>query len=301
MTFESNLPNGLFTASLTPLNADLSVNHQLLIKHINWLLDQGSNGICLMGTTGEANSFSNRERMEVLDNVIENGIDPGVLLVGTGTCNLPDTIELTRHAVQNGVPGILMLPPYYYKNLSDEGLLEYFRLVIEGVDDPRLKIYVYHFPKMTGVPFTLPLLEKLVEQFPNEIVGMKDSSGEIEGMQKVCESIPGFRIFAGSERFLLDNLRCGGPGCISATFNATIKYGVELYQHWQDDNADDLQRKLTEVRSKFEIHSFVSGLKYLFSKWQDDKTWLNMRPPNSIPDLATQEKLSQLHREYFLA
>ncbi len=301
MQFKSSLPEGLFTASLTPLNEDLSIDRSRLVKHIQWLLEEGSNGICLMGTTGEANSFSNKERMAVLDHVLEAGIDPAILLVGTGTSNLPDTIELTRHAVQNGIPGILMLPPYYYKNVSDEGLVDYFNLVIEGVRDSRLKIYVYHFPKMTGVPFTLSVLEKLVEQFPNEIVGMKDSSGDLEGMQTVCESIPGFRIYAGSERFLLDNLRCGGPGCISATFNATIKYGVELYRHWQDDNADELQAKLTEVRGKFEINSFVSGLKYLMAHWTEDKQWLNMRPPNSLPTLDVQEKLmSSLNQEDFI-
>lgn len=301
MKFESNLPKGLYTASLTPLNSDLSVNFPALIKHLNWLLESGSAGICLLGTTGEANSFSCDERIDVLEKVIEAGIDPAKLLVGTGTTNIPDTIALTKHAVEKGVGGILMLPPYYYKNVEDEGLVEYFRLVIEGVNNPNLKIYVYHFPKMTGVPFSLELLEKLVDAFPDEIVGMKDSSGDAEGMQKVCESLPGFNIFAGSERFLLDNLRCGGPGCISATFNATIKYGAELYEHWQDENADELQEKLTSVRSKFEIYSFVSGLKYIFADWKKDDSWLNMRPPNSLPTIQIQEELlNTLKKEDFI-
>jgi len=291
MQYQSKLKKGLYTASLTPLNEDLSVNFKMLVDHINWLLENGSTGICLLGTTGEANSFSTKERITVLDEVVKSGIDPGQLLVGTGTCNITDTVKLTKHAVSNGVPGILMLPPFYYKNVGDEGLIDYFRMVIEQVNDPRLKIYLYHFPKMTGVPFSIELIEKLVEEFPDEIVGMKDSSGDLAGMQAVCETLPGFQVFAGTERFLLNNLRCGGPGCISATFNASIKYGAKLYERWQEDKADELQNALTELRYKFEVQSFVSGLKFLFANWTDNKAWLNMRPPNSLPPVQIQEKL----------
>lgn len=291
MNYQSKLPKGIYTATLTPLNSDLSVNYNLLIKHMEWLLDQGSTGIVLMGTTGEANSFTVSERIEVLDKVIEAGIDPTRLLIGTGTCTIQDTIELTAHAVGNGVGGSLMLPPFFYKDLNDEGILEYFRHVIEGVNNEELRIYLYHFPKMTGVPFNLELLEKLLDAFPDEIVGMKDSSGDLTEMQKVCESLPGFQLYAGSEKFLLNNLRCGGPGCISATFNASIKYGAAVYRHWMADNADQLQEELTNLRSRFEVTSFVSGLKYLFANWTQNDKWLNMRPPNSLPDINTQETL----------
>ena len=291
MNYQSKLPKGIYTATLTPLNSDLSVNYNLLIKHMEWLLDQGSTGIVLMGTTGEANSFTVSERIEVLDKVIEAGIDPTRLLIGTGTCTIQDTIELTAHAVGNGVGGSLMLPPFFYKDLNDEGILEYFRHVIEGVNNEELRIYLYHFPKMTGVPFNLEILEKLLDAFPDEIVGMKDSSGDLTEMQKVCESLPGFQLYAGSEKFLLNNLRCGGPGCISATFNASIKYGAAVYRHWMADNADQLQEELTNLRSRFEVTSFVSGLKYLFANWTQNDKWLNMRPPNSLPDINTQETL----------
>lgn len=299
MNFESRLPAGLFTATLTPMNDDLSVNYTALVKHIKTLLKQGSNGICLMGTTGEANSFSTDERIRVLDEVVKAGIDPGILLLGTGTCTIPDTVRLTKHALSHNVGGILMLPPYYYKNLSDDGIVDYFRAVIEGVDDGRLNIYLYHFPKMTGVPFTVELVEKLVEAFPDEIVGMKDSGGELEHMQAICQNLPGFQLFAGSEQFLLSTLRCGGPGCISATFNLSLPYGVEVYKHWQEDDADDLQERLTKVRKRFEVGSFVSNLKYLLGKWTKDSGWFNMRPPNALPDLNTKEKLSLLKRGDF--
>ena len=291
MEFESNLPRGLFTASLTPMNDDLSVNYQALIAHINWLLNNGSNGICLLGTTGEANSFTIDERMDVLDEVLDAGIDPHKLLVGTGTCVITDTIILTQHAIAKGVGGVLMLPPFYYKDLSDQGVLDYFKLVIEGVDDKNLKIYLYNFPKMTGVPFTLPLVKKLVQAFPGVIVGMKDSSGDWQGMQAVCDEIPGFQLFTGTEKFLLDTLRAGGAGCISATFNASIKYGASVYNNWQGDEADALQAKLNEIRKEFEIDSFISSLKFLFANWFDDPKWLNVRPPNSLPGTETRDYL----------
>ena len=300
MQFESNLPRGLFTASLTPMNDDLSVNYTALIEHINWLLNNGSNGICLLGTTGEANSFSIEERMDVLDEVIDANIDSQKLLVGTGTCVISDTIILTQHAVSKGVGGVLMLPPFYYKDLSDQGILDYFKLVIEGVEDTNLKIYLYNFPKMTGVSFTLDLVKKLVTAFPGVIVGMKDSSGNWQGMQAVCDEIPGFQLFTGTEKYLLDTLRAGGAGCISATFNASIKYGARVYTNWQKDEADDLQAKLNEIRKEFEVDSFISSLKFLFAKWFDEPKWLNVRPPNSLPKVETQEYLvNNFKREEF--
>ncbi len=141
MNFDSNLPKGVFTASLTPMNKDLSVNHTLLVDHLNWLLQNGSKGICLLGTTGEANSFTVEERLEVIDQVVDGGINPQRLLIGTGCCAFPDTIKLTKYAVERGAGGILMLPPYYYKDLSEAGILDYFKLVIGKVNNPDLRIY----------------------------------------------------------------------------------------------------------------------------------------------------------------
>jgi len=291
MEFDSNLPGGAFTASLTPMNDDLSVNYTALINHLNWLLTNGSNGICLLGTTGEANSFSIDERIKVLDEVIAAKIEPHKLLVGTGTCVISDTINLTKHAVTQDVGAVLMLPPYYYKNLTDQGVVDYFKLVIDGVADERLKIYLYNFPKMTGVPFTLELVKKLIVEFPGVIVGMKDSSGDWEGMQAVCENIPGFHLFTGTEKYLLDTLRAGGTGCISATFNASIHYGAKVYANWQGPEADNLQEALNKTRSDFEVDSFISSLKFLFADWHDEPLWLNLRPPNSLPVTETRKYL----------
>ena len=289
--FETNLPDGVFTAAITPMNKDLSVNYDALNNHIRWLLDNGSDGICLLGTTGEANSFTVEERIKVIDEVIAGGIPAEKLLVGTGCCAHPDTIKLTKRAMKYNVGGILMLPPFYYKGLSDDGISDYFKLVIREVNDDHMRIYLYHFPVMTGVPFTVPLLKRLIDENPGIIVGMKDSGGDLENMRNVCESIPGFKMYAGTEKFLLDTLRLGGPGCITATGNATVKHAAEVYANWQTSEADALQENLNTLRRAFEVTSFVSGLKYLFSKWRNDPDWLNVRPPNAIPDRDSQQLL----------
>lgn len=291
MNFESNLPKGVITATLTPLNTDLSVNFEKLFAHMQWLLANGSNAICLLGTTGEANSFTLEERIEVIQRIVEGGIDPSKLLIGTGCCAYTDTIILTKFAVSKGAGGVLILPPFYYKNLTDEGVLAYYRRIVDGVDDQRLRIYLYHFPKMTSVPFTLPLIQKLIAEHPGIVVGLKDSGGDWENMKTICETIPGFGLYAGTEKYLLPTLRIGGMGCISASANATVEMCGELYRQWQSSQADQLQDNLSAARTAFESTSFVSGLKFLYSEWTGDTSWRNIRPPNVMPSIQQQATL----------
>lgn len=278
--FKTNLPDGVFAASVTPLKEDFSINLEVLLNHCNWLLTNGNNGICLMGTTGEANSFSVSERKAALDYLVDNGFPPEKLLVGTGCCALPDTIQLTKHATSKGVGGVLMLPPFYYKGISDDGLTKYFTLVIDGAADPNLKIYLYHIPKMTGVPFSVSFIKNLVSSHPDTVVGMKDSSGEWSNMKAICEGIPGFRLYAGTEKYFLDVLRAGGAGVISATTNLTGSMAAQVYTRRKDPQADDLQAKLSEARLAFEGASFISSVKHMMSKHHQNKEWLNVRPPN---------------------
>jgi 4-hydroxy-tetrahydrodipicolinate synthase len=289
--FKTNLPDGVFAAAVTPLKKDFSIDHVALLNHCNWLLANGNNGICFMGTTGEANSFSLQERMNALDYLIEKGMDPQKLLVGTGCCALPDTIALTQHAVSKKVGGILMLPPFYYKGLSDDGLTNYFKLVIEGVSDPDLKIYLYHFPKMTGVPFTVSLVKHLVSLYPNTVVGMKDSGGDWNNMQEICREIPGFKLYAGTEKYLLSVLKVNGAGVISATTNLTGLLAAAVYTNKNEPNAEDLQAQLTAARLAFEGPPFPSSVKHVLAKRSHNSDWLNIRPPNSN---LTQQQIEDL-------
>lgn len=289
--FPTNLPDGVLTASVTPLTADYQIDHVALAFHCRWLLANGNDGICLMGTTGEANSFSVDERMEALKKVIDAGVPPEKLIVGTGCCALTDTIRLTQHATEQKVGGVLMLPPFYYKQVSEDGLSRYFEKVVNDVASPDLRIYLYHMPKVTGVPFTLPLVKRLVTAHPGVIVGMKDSSGEWANMKAVCEMLPGFKIYAGTEKYLLDILKAGGAGCISATTNLTGNLAARVYKNKDTAQADQLQAELGQVRNAFEGFSFVAAVKHVLAKSHQNQQWLNIRPPNSPLDLKDATEL----------
>ncbi len=286
-TSEIPLPDGVFAASLTPMRADLSADHHALVQHCRWLLQSGADGIALLGTTGEANSFSVQERMKLIEAVFEGGIPGNRLMVGTGCCALPDTLALTRFAVEQGAGGILLLPPFYYKPVSDEGLYRYFSSLIEQVQDSRLRIYLYHFPKLSGLPFSLDLTARLAAAFPGIVVGMKDSSGDWGNMQALLERLPGFKLYAGTERYLLDVLNIGGAGCISATTNLTASWAAEVFRHWKNGaDATTAQAKLTQARQVLEAGGFIPVLKQLFARWQHNEAWLHLRPPQYPLDTA---------------
>jgi len=279
------LPNGAYTAALTPLKKDLSIDHKALALHSNWLLENGSTGILLMGTTGEANSFSVAERKELLDEAIKRGVPAEKLMVGTGCCAFPDTVALTKHAVGHNVGGVVVLPPFYYKQVTEDGLMKSFDLLINQVGGQGPEIYLYHFPKMAGVAFSLSLIQRLVKEYPGIIVGMKDSTGDFENVKRTIENVPGFNVYAGTEKLLLDTLKTGGAGCISATANVTIPLVAEVFKTWQTGkSADQMQDHLIAVRTAFEGLPFSGALKSLISKWTGNVDWLNVRPPNTLLD-----------------
>ncbi len=274
------LPNGVFAAALTPLRDDLSIDHDAFADHCRWLLANGCDGVAPMGTTGEANSFSVVERIEALDRLIAAGLPPHRLLVGTGCCAIPDTVALTRHAVTHGVGGVLMLPPFYYKNVSDDGLYGAFDQVIQRVNDARFKLYLYHFPQMSGVPLSHALIGRLLRNYPATVVGMKDSSGDWNNMKTLCGTFPGFRTYAGSEKFLLPILRAGGPGCISATTNVTCQLAGQVYTKCASSDAEALQQRLTTARDAIEKYPAISALKRMTAERTGRAAWLNLRPPH---------------------
>lgn len=290
----------IYTATLTPQNKDLSFNGELLVQHCQRILEAGSSGIALLGTTGEANSFSLTEKKEIIDAVVEAGIAPEKLMVGTGSCAYPETVELTRHVLAHGIKEILLLPPFYYK-ATDQGLLDYFSRVIDTVADDSLRICLYHFPKMTDVDMSIPFLEKLLAQYPQQVTGMKDSSGDVEHMLAICKAFPGFELFAGTERYLLEVLRAGGAGCISATANVTVRKMAQVFQNWETEYADALQEELTAVRSVFEGLPFVAILKQYMAQYHKDERWLALRPPNTaVPQEVVQQVVDELGRLSFV-
>jgi 4-hydroxy-tetrahydrodipicolinate synthase len=276
----STLPDGVFAAALTPLRRDLSIDHAAFAAHCRWLLDNGCDGVAPMGTTGEANSFSVSERLEAIDRLTAAGIPPERLMIGTGCSAIPDTVVLTRHAIAHGAAGVLVLPPFYYKNVSDDGLFAVFDQVIQQVASDRLRLYLYHFPQMSGVPLSHALIERLVKRYPDAVVGMKDSSGDWNNMKTTCERLPGFRVYAGTEEFLLPIMRAGGAGCISATTNVTCAVAAEVYAKRAEGVADALQQRLTRVRVTFAEFPAIPALKRMTAERTGQDTWRLPRPPH---------------------
>ena len=277
-------PRGVFVPACTPFQADLSVDSQLFVTHCKWLLDEGANGLAVFGTTSEANSLSAGERTEALEQLIAAGISPAVLMPGTGCCALPDTVALTRHAVGQGCMGVLLLPPFYYKGVSDDGLYAGIAELIQRVGDLRLRVYLYHIPPMASVGFSLALIARLLKDFPGTVVGVKDSSGDWKNTAAMLQEFPGFEVFPGSETFLLDGLRHGGTGCISATANINVGAMRELIDNWTGPDADAQQQRLTALRAAVQKYPLVPANKAILARLQGAAGWNVVRPPlTSLP------------------
>jgi 4-hydroxy-tetrahydrodipicolinate synthase len=272
-------PRGVLVPALTPFHADLSVDEERFVDHCRWLLAEGADGLAVFGTTSEANSLSLAERMKLLERLIERGIPPGVLMPGTGCCAFPDTVALTRHAVGNGCFGVLMLPPFYYKGVSDDGLFASISEVIQRVASDRLRVYLYHIPPMASVGFSLALVERLLKAFPGVVVGIKDSSGDWKNTQAMLEAFPGFEVFPGSETHLLAALRAGGAGCISATANVNVAAIARVPRGWKGSEADALQQAITAVRAAIQKFPAVAANKAILARLRDAPEWEVLRPP----------------------
>jgi 4-hydroxy-tetrahydrodipicolinate synthase len=272
-------PAGVFAAALTPQKPDLSPDPQGLVRHCKNLLAGGCDGLSPLGTTGEANSFSVAERMALLDAIAASDIPPAKLIPGTGSCSLTDAVQLTRRVVEMGAAGALLLPPFYYKGVSDDGLFGFFAEIIQRVGDAKLKIYLYHFPQMTGLQLSLDLIARLLKAYPDTVVGLKNSSGDWANMEAMLKTFPGFRMFAGSERFLLQTLRLGGPGCISASTNVTAPLCADIYRNWRGADADARQERATRVRAVIEGFPAIAALKAIVARQTGNAAWTTLRPP----------------------
>jgi 4-hydroxy-tetrahydrodipicolinate synthase len=310
---EANRLSGVLAPVLTPFKPDLSPDPERLIRHCKWLLSQNC-GLAVFGTNSEANSMTAEERMKLLDALVAAGIDPARMMPGTGCCSVSETIELTAHAINHGCGGILMLPPFYYKNVREEGLYRYFSEVVQRVGDTRLRIYLYHIPPVAVVGITPKLVERLLNAYPTAIAGMKDSSGDWNNTRMFLDSFAksGFDVFVGSESFLLANMRAAGVGTISATANVNPAAIYELYAKSKDEldkgntdsskgpsnlnpqlstaSPEELQAKLDIVREVFAQTSWpsmIAALKQAIAIYGNDSEWARMRPP--LIELTTEQ------------
>lgn len=271
--------SGVLSPVVTPFNDDLSVDPDRLISQCRWLLSQNV-GLALFGTNSEANSMSVGEKMLLLDRLIEGGIEPGRMMPGTGCCALTDTVQLTSHAVKLGCAGSLMLPPFYYKGVSDDGLFRSYAEIIERVGSSALRIYLYHIPPIAQVGISLDLIERLIKAYPNNVVGVKDSSGDWGNTESMLQrGWDDFRVFCGSESFLLQTMQQGGAGCISATANINPAAIHELFVDWQSANADSLQQGLNTIRDLTQSYPMIPALKSVVAAFGGRKEWGIVRPP----------------------
>ncbi|MEA9602001.1 dihydrodipicolinate synthase family protein [Polynucleobacter sp. MG-28-Ekke-A2] len=275
----STLP-AVLSPVITPFKADGSPDAPKLLKQCQWLEANGV-GQAIFGTNSEANSMSAPQKMSTLTALVEGGLKPEHLMPGTGATSIDATVNMTRHAVNHKCAGVLMLPPFYYKDVTDDGLFAYFSEVIQKVGSTALQIYIYNIPPVTKVTLSLSLLERLAKEYPKTVVGMKDSSGDWSYTESVIKLLApsGFRVYAGSEVFLMRALRAGGVGCISATANVNPKAIADLAAHWRESNADALQANLDQVRGIFAKYQMIAGMKTAVAHYTKDSEWLRVRPP----------------------
>jgi 4-hydroxy-tetrahydrodipicolinate synthase len=287
---------GVLSPVVTPFKPDLSPDQPRFIAHCKWLLSQQC-GLAVFGTNSEANSLAAEERIALLDALVAAGLDTKRMMPGTGCCSITETVKLTQHAVKHGCAGVLMLPPFYYKGVSEEGLYRHFSEVVERVGDARLKIYLYHIPPVAVVGLTPTLVERLLKAYPSAIAGMKDSSGDWNNTKIYLDAFAkqGFDVFVGSESFLLANLRAGGVGTISATANVNPAAIHKLYSEWKNADADEQQKKLNVTRDALgKKYLMIGALKQAIAIYANDPAWPTVRPP-LVP--LTSEQAQSLAQE----
>lgn len=269
---------GVFTPVLTPFDKALKPDGALFVKFCGWILSQGA-GLAVFGTNSEANSLSVTEKLELLGLLIEAGLPADRMMPGTGACALSDAVALCEAAARAKTAAVLMLPPFYYKPVSDDGLFAFYAEAIERVGDAHLRICLYHIPQISGVPITLKLIEKLISRYPDTVVGIKDSGGDFANTQAMLEAFPGFRVFCGSERFLLDTMRGNGAGCISAMANVHPGAIVNLYETRATPEAPAKQDALNAMRAAYEKLAMIPALKRTVAEYGKVPGFSTVRPP----------------------
>ncbi len=283
---------GVNAAVLTPMNADFSVDLDRMAAHCRWLLANGCNGLGILGTTGEANSLGIDERLATMEGLVERGIPATKLMPGTGTTALTDTVLLTRRAAELGCRGALLLPPFYYKNPSDDGLFAYFSEVVRRTGGD-IRIYLYHFPQQAVVGFGLALIGRLLAAFPGIVKGIKDSSGDFANTRAYAEHYAkdGFEVYAGDDSLLSAMLAAGGAGCITAASNVNCAAGARVYANWDNTAGEEAQRILSATRKAVTSVPLIPGLKSLVARNTEDARWTNIRPPHLKLDAAQEAAL----------
>jgi 4-hydroxy-tetrahydrodipicolinate synthase len=296
----------LIAPNLTPFNADYSVDTALFVQHAKSLLANGCTALAPFGTTGEALSLGMTERMTLLELMIARGIPPNQIIPGTGLCSLPDTVALSKHATGLGVAGVMTLPPFYYKDVLDEGLYAYFARFVEAVGSGDLRIYLYHIPPMAKVGLSIALVQRLAKAFPGIVVGIKDSGGDWENTSALLQQADNFIVYPGSELQLCRALKSGAAGCITATANINALAIRRMADHASTPRAGDLEAMVDSYRKTVQPHGPIPAMKALLARRDKHEGWARLRAPlmpldpAKVPALET-ELAAITHRAENLA
>ncbi len=291
---------GVLVPLLTPFNSDMTVAADLYVAHAQRLLDQGCAGLVPFGTTGEALSVGVDERIAAVQALVDGGIDPALMIPGTGLSNVADTARLSRTCLDMGCAGVMTLPPFYYKGVSEQGLYRHFVELLAAIGDDA-RIFLYHIPPIAVVGIPTTLAARLHAEFPGQIVGIKDSSGEWDNTRALLE-IEGLIVYPGSELPLVEALELGAPGCISATANLNGAAIAKVIDTYFDENAKaalDLHREVKRFRVLLQDYAPIPAQKRLLALMTGDKRWANVRPPLvEMPEGQGRELLETLRREF---
>ncbi len=273
-------PRGVVAPILTPFNDDLSIASDLYIELARRLFDDGCAGLAPFGTTGEALSVGIDERIDAIDALINGGVDPARMIPGTGLSNVADTVRLSRACLDRGCAAVMTLPPFYYKGVSEDGIYRHFAELIAKIGDDA-RILLYHIPPIAVVGIPPKLAARLHADFPEQVVGIKDSSGDWDNTRQLFD-IDGLIVYPGSELPLIDALDLGGPGCISATANINMREitkVIELYDAGDLQAAKAQQQAISKTRMVIQDFGPIPAQKRLLAIETGDARWANVRPP----------------------
>lgn len=287
---------GIFAASTTPLKADLTIDTERLVGHCRWLLNEGGcDGVNLLGTTGEATSFSVEQRLGAMRAIASSGLPMSRFMVGTGAAAMRDAITLTKAARELKFSGALLLPPFYYKNIAEDALEAYVATVIDEACGGDFGLYLYHIPQVSTVPYPITLVERLAKRFPEMLAGIKDSSGDLEHAKALVERVPSIAVFPGAETLLGQAVNVNFAGCISATTNVT---GAIVSRGWKARGTEEGASALASaaaIRATLAEFPVIPAVKWLLAELQNDEEWRRVHPPLlGLPEAEWQRLRSKL-------
>jgi 4-hydroxy-tetrahydrodipicolinate synthase len=275
------LYGGVNAAVLTAMTPDLAIDLDPMAAHCRWLLANGCNGLGVLGTTGEANSLGVDERIALMEGLVERGIPAEKMLPGCGVPAITDTVRMARRAAELGARGVLVLPPFFYKNPSEDGLFAYYSEVAQRLGGAA-QIYFYHFPAQSAVPVTVPLIERLLRAHPGAFRGIKDSTGDWANTKSYIDAFArdGFEVYCGDDGHLLQVLQAGGAGSISAASNVSVAENARVYAAWDKPAGAEAQRTLSAMRAAVTSAPLIPGLKALLARHTGRAGWEAIRPPH---------------------